>query len=183
MLICAHNLFITLCIFLLSCPGLICASLASCCERRAAPLLLRASRCRTRSSEKLTARHVTLSHCVHKRQRAHTERRKNGGNVTHSTRAERKSHKNESHFSGMALRDELLKSIWHAFTALDLDQSGKVSKSQLKVHFWSFCFVFIGTERDAFEVAHDILTSLESRQLFLCRSRLFRFWKHKRAFV
>lgn len=34
----------------------------------------------------------------------------------------------------MALRDELLKSIWHAFTALDVDQSGKVSKSQLKVN-------------------------------------------------
>lgn len=33
----------------------------------------------------------------------------------------------------MGLRDELLKSIWHAFTALDLDKSGKVSKSQLKV--------------------------------------------------
>ncbi|XP_058502433.1 switch-associated protein 70b isoform X1 [Solea solea] len=33
----------------------------------------------------------------------------------------------------MALRDELLKSIWHAFTALDVDKSGKVSKSQLKV--------------------------------------------------
>ncbi|KAA8595677.1 hypothetical protein FQN60_010968 [Etheostoma spectabile] len=30
-------------------------------------------------------------------------------------------------------RDELLKSIWHAFTALDVDQRGKVSKSQLKV--------------------------------------------------
>ncbi|XP_068168508.1 switch-associated protein 70b [Antennarius striatus] len=30
-------------------------------------------------------------------------------------------------------RDELLKSIWHAFTSLDVDQSGKVSKSQLKV--------------------------------------------------
>uniref|UniRef100_A0AAY5EXA9 Switch-associated protein 70 n=1 Tax=Electrophorus electricus TaxID=8005 RepID=A0AAY5EXA9_ELEEL len=33
----------------------------------------------------------------------------------------------------MGLRDELLKAIWHAFTALDVDQSGKVSKSQLKV--------------------------------------------------
>uniref|UniRef100_A0A3Q0QPI4 Switch-associated protein 70 n=1 Tax=Amphilophus citrinellus TaxID=61819 RepID=A0A3Q0QPI4_AMPCI len=33
----------------------------------------------------------------------------------------------------MALRDELLKSIWHAFSALDVDKSGKVSKSQLKV--------------------------------------------------
>lgn len=34
----------------------------------------------------------------------------------------------------MALRDELLKAIWHAFTSLDVDQSGKVSKSQLKVN-------------------------------------------------
>lgn len=34
----------------------------------------------------------------------------------------------------MEPRDELLKSIWHAFTALDVDQSGKVSKSQLKVN-------------------------------------------------
>uniref|UniRef100_A0AAY4D4A0 Switch-associated protein 70 n=1 Tax=Denticeps clupeoides TaxID=299321 RepID=A0AAY4D4A0_9TELE len=33
----------------------------------------------------------------------------------------------------MGLRDELLKAIWHAFTALDVDKSGKVSKSQLKV--------------------------------------------------
>lgn len=32
-----------------------------------------------------------------------------------------------------SLKDELLKTIWHAFTALDLDHSGKVSKSQLKV--------------------------------------------------
>uniref|UniRef100_A0A0E9Q241 SWAP70 N-terminal EF-hand domain-containing protein n=1 Tax=Anguilla anguilla TaxID=7936 RepID=A0A0E9Q241_ANGAN len=35
----------------------------------------------------------------------------------------------------MGLRDELLKPIWHAFTALDLDKCGKVSKSQLKVRF------------------------------------------------
>uniref|UniRef100_A0A8C5L7G5 IRF4-binding protein n=1 Tax=Jaculus jaculus TaxID=51337 RepID=A0A8C5L7G5_JACJA len=33
----------------------------------------------------------------------------------------------------MALRRELLKSIWYAFTALDVEKSGKVSKSQLKV--------------------------------------------------
>lgn len=32
----------------------------------------------------------------------------------------------------VGLKEELLKSIWHAFTALDLDRSGKVSKSQLK---------------------------------------------------
>ncbi|MCI4379154.1 hypothetical protein PGIGA_G00224640 [Pangasianodon gigas] len=41
----------------------------------------------------------------------------------------------------MGLRDELLKSIWHAFTALDLDKSGKVSKSQLKVLSHSLCTV------------------------------------------
>ncbi|XP_078424670.1 differentially expressed in FDCP 6 homolog isoform X2 [Cetorhinus maximus] len=33
----------------------------------------------------------------------------------------------------MDLKTELLKSIWYAFTALDLEKSGKVSKSQLKV--------------------------------------------------
>ncbi|KFO23150.1 Differentially expressed in FDCP 6 like protein [Fukomys damarensis] len=33
----------------------------------------------------------------------------------------------------MSLRKELLKSIWYAFTALDVEKSGKVSKSQLKV--------------------------------------------------
>ncbi|XP_041072014.1 differentially expressed in FDCP 6 homolog isoform X2 [Carcharodon carcharias] len=33
----------------------------------------------------------------------------------------------------MDLKSELLKSIWYAFTALDLEKSGKVSKSQLKV--------------------------------------------------
>ncbi|CAL8373054.1 unnamed protein product [Arctogadus glacialis] len=39
----------------------------------------------------------------------------------------------------MALRAELLKSIWHAFTALDVDKSGKVSKSQLKVLSYNLC--------------------------------------------
>lgn len=33
----------------------------------------------------------------------------------------------------MALKEDLLKPIWHAFTALDVDKCGKVSKSQLKV--------------------------------------------------
>ncbi|XP_038664103.1 switch-associated protein 70-like isoform X2 [Scyliorhinus canicula] len=41
----------------------------------------------------------------------------------------------------MALRDELLKVIWHAFTALDVDKCGKVSKSQLKVLSHSLCTV------------------------------------------
>ncbi|CAL9696723.1 unnamed protein product [Knipowitschia caucasica] len=42
----------------------------------------------------------------------------------------------------MALsRDELLKPIWHAFTALDVDRSGKVSKSQLKVLSHNLCTV------------------------------------------
>ncbi|KAM8939990.1 switch-associated protein 70 [Pelodytes ibericus] len=39
----------------------------------------------------------------------------------------------------MALKEELLKPIWHAFTALDLDKSGKVSKSQLKVLSHNLC--------------------------------------------
>ncbi|KAM3608526.1 uncharacterized protein V6R79_000515 [Siganus canaliculatus] len=41
----------------------------------------------------------------------------------------------------MGLREELLKSIWHAFTALDVDKSGKVSKSQLKVLSHNLCTV------------------------------------------
>lgn len=39
------------------------------------------------------------------------------------------------------MKDELLKAIWHAFTALDLDRSGKVSKSQLKVLSHNLCTV------------------------------------------
>ncbi|XP_003412054.1 switch-associated protein 70 isoform X1 [Loxodonta africana] len=39
------------------------------------------------------------------------------------------------------LKEELLKAIWHAFTALDLDHSGKVSKSQLKVLSHNLCTV------------------------------------------
>nr|XP_033784342.1 switch-associated protein 70 [Geotrypetes seraphini] len=39
----------------------------------------------------------------------------------------------------MALREELLKPIWFAFTALDVDKSGKVSKSQLKVLSHNLC--------------------------------------------
>ncbi|MEE6498765.1 hypothetical protein FKM82_003223 [Ascaphus truei] len=39
----------------------------------------------------------------------------------------------------MALKEELLKPIWHAFTALDVDKSGKVSKSQLKVLSHNLC--------------------------------------------
>nr|XP_002755082.3 switch-associated protein 70 isoform X1 [Callithrix jacchus] len=40
-----------------------------------------------------------------------------------------------------SLKDELLKAIWHAFTALDHDHSGKVSKSQLKVLSHNLCTV------------------------------------------
>ncbi|XP_061669726.1 switch-associated protein 70 isoform X2 [Syngnathoides biaculeatus] len=47
----------------------------------------------------------------------------------------------------MWLREDLLKSIWHAFTALDVDQRGKVSKSQLKVLSHSLC--------TAMKVPHD----------------------------
>ncbi|XP_068595335.1 switch-associated protein 70b [Brachionichthys hirsutus] len=53
----------------------------------------------------------------------------------------------------MAQRDELLKSIWHAFTSLDVDQSGKVSKSQLKVLSHNLCTVM--------KIQHDPIT-LES---------------------
>ncbi|XP_071344583.1 switch-associated protein 70 [Trachinotus anak] len=41
----------------------------------------------------------------------------------------------------MWLREELLKSIWHAFVALDVDHRGKVSKSQLKVLSHNLCTV------------------------------------------
>ncbi|CAJ1049663.1 switch-associated protein 70 [Xyrichtys novacula] len=41
----------------------------------------------------------------------------------------------------MWFRGELLKSIWHAFTALDEDHRGKVSKSQLKVLSHNLCTV------------------------------------------
>ncbi|XP_068614836.1 switch-associated protein 70-like [Brachionichthys hirsutus] len=41
----------------------------------------------------------------------------------------------------MRRREELLKSIWHAFTALDVDRNGKVSKSQLKVLSHNLCTV------------------------------------------
>lgn len=43
----------------------------------------------------------------------------------------------------MDLKSELLKSIWYAFTSLEAERSGKVSKSQLKVrettvvYFWA----------------------------------------------
>ncbi|XP_057703122.1 switch-associated protein 70 [Corythoichthys intestinalis] len=50
----------------------------------------------------------------------------------------------------MWLREDLLKSIWHAFTALDVDQRGKVSKSQLKVLSHSLCTVM--------KIPHDPLT-------------------------
>ncbi|XP_077568824.1 switch-associated protein 70 [Stigmatopora nigra] len=50
----------------------------------------------------------------------------------------------------MWLREDFLKSIWHAFTALDVDQRGKVSKSQLKVLSHSLCTVM--------KIPHDPLT-------------------------
>nr|XP_055069411.1 switch-associated protein 70 isoform X2 [Misgurnus anguillicaudatus] len=41
----------------------------------------------------------------------------------------------------MLSREEILKPIWHAFTALDMDHNGKVSKSQLKVLSHNLCTV------------------------------------------
>lgn len=49
----------------------------------------------------------------------------------------------------MALRDELLKAIWHAFTALDVDKSGKVSKSQLKVRAGLIYFTTLFSQDEA----------------------------------
>ncbi|MCJ8734599.1 hypothetical protein PDJAM_G00237210 [Pangasius djambal] len=46
-----------------------------------------------------------------------------------------------SQVKAMDLRSELLKSIWFAFTALDVEKSGKVSKSQLKVLSHNLCTV------------------------------------------
>lgn len=45
----------------------------------------------------------------------------------------RKPERERESAADMDLRSELLKSIWYGFTALDLEKSGKVSKSQLKV--------------------------------------------------
>ncbi|XP_041717105.1 differentially expressed in FDCP 6-like isoform X2 [Coregonus clupeaformis] len=43
--------------------------------------------------------------------------------------------------STMELQSELLKSIWYAFTSLDMEKCGKVSKSQLKVLSHNLCTV------------------------------------------
>ncbi|XP_073693143.1 switch-associated protein 70 [Garra rufa] len=41
----------------------------------------------------------------------------------------------------MVSREEILKPIWYAFTALDVDRNGKVSKSQLKVLSHNLCTI------------------------------------------
>ncbi|XP_051987167.1 switch-associated protein 70-like isoform X2 [Xyrauchen texanus] len=41
----------------------------------------------------------------------------------------------------MISREEILKPIWYAFTALDMDRNGKVSKSQLKVLSHNLCTI------------------------------------------
>jgi len=47
----------------------------------------------------------------------------------------------------MALRAALLKSIWYAFTSLDTEDSGKVSKSQLKVRQMCVCVCALESDR------------------------------------
>uniref|UniRef100_A0A7N9AQ33 Switch-associated protein 70 n=1 Tax=Mastacembelus armatus TaxID=205130 RepID=A0A7N9AQ33_9TELE len=71
----------------------------------------------------------------------------------------------------MGLRDELLKSIWHAFTALDVDKSGKVSKSQLKVtgnfdrqDFNKMCWTLCSRK------------NLDLCQLFISNEEAFKIW-------
>ncbi|KAM8892638.1 switch-associated protein 70b isoform 2-T2 [Spinachia spinachia] len=71
----------------------------------------------------------------------------------------------------MALRDELLKSIWHAFTSLDVDKSGKVSKSQLKVtgdfdlqDFNRMCWTL------------SFRKNLDQRELLISNDDAFKIW-------
>lgn len=58
----------------------------------------------------------------------------------------------------MDLKTELLKSIWYAFTSLDVEKCGKVSKSQLKVRSRSE----LGTGRplDRMETQHTAGTAI-----------------------
>ena len=93
-----------------------------------------AARCCS-SSLNLRQRHVTFPHPVQLKFIEEASR------VSHSHREREKEQKRRLFYLSfsMALRDELLRSIWHAFTALDVDKSGKVSKSQLKVTLLLLC--------------------------------------------
>ncbi|XP_071332175.1 differentially expressed in FDCP 6 homolog isoform X2 [Trachinotus anak] len=58
-----------------------------------------------------------------------------------NSRGKKKRRRRSNTVAEMDLRSELLKSIWYGFTALDLEKSGKVSKSQLKVLSHNLCTV------------------------------------------
>lgn len=70
----------------------------------------------------------------------------------------------------MDLKSELLKSIWYAFTSLDVEKCGKVSKSQLKVSREGSSVVIYGsgngteTTDAALPFALDYLLWLKSDQ-------------------
>ncbi|RVE70462.1 hypothetical protein OJAV_G00064920 [Oryzias javanicus] len=77
-----------------------------------------------------TAEHVCVlpspwGPCQQQREEEESQRRKSENNAA----------------ADMDLRSELLKSIWYGFSALDLEKSGKVSKSQLKVLSHNLCTV------------------------------------------
>ncbi len=67
----------------------------------------------------------------------------------------------------MLSREEILKPIWYAFTALDVDRNGKVSKSQLKVsklaystvnyHLFELRFPCIGSRESFIRFKNDSL--------------------------
>lgn len=66
----------------------------------------------------------------------------------------------------MDLRSELLKSIWYGFTALDLERSGKVSKSQLKVSGGTWTWK-MGLEEALTLLVDTLFALVSTRQLIL----------------
>lgn len=74
----------------------------------------------------------------------------------------------------MISREEILKPIWHAFTALDMDQNGKVSKSQLKVSEINDFTINCGEIKARAPAAFPCLWSASRLSSFLITS-LYRF--------
>ena len=111
------------------------------------------------------------------------------------TQSQRKSlslrQESQVKLSTMSLRDELLKSIWHAFTALDVDKSGKVSKSQLKVKqtdIFLWRLLFGGAGNSLAVASHHVTFRLSLKTSFLrflygkkSTSRLCPWTQHRRT--
>nr|XP_057945206.1 switch-associated protein 70 isoform X2 [Doryrhamphus excisus] len=71
----------------------------------------------------------------------------------------------------MWLREDILKSIWHVFTALDVDQRGKVSKSQLKVRE---DFDVLEFNRMCWTLCHK--KNITTNNLLISNSDAFKIW-------